>query len=132
MLQQDGPTIRPLGGLVHHYTDVLKKYAVFSGRARRQEFWMFVLCNLVVEAVIVSLDLWLGTKGIIEGAYTVAILLPCIGLTVRRLHDTGKSGWWYLLVLLPVIGWIWLLVLMAEEGQSAPNVHGPSPKAVYA
>ncbi|MEU9304316.1 DUF805 domain-containing protein [Streptomyces sp. NPDC048269] len=131
-MRQDGPTIRPPGGIVHHYTDVLKKYAVFTGRARRQEFWMFVLCNLVVEAVIVTLDVTLGTHGILAGAYTLAILLPCIGLTVRRLHDTGRSGWWYLLVLIPLLGWIWLIVLMATEGRPAPNAHGPSPKAVYA
>ncbi|MFE9632686.1 DUF805 domain-containing protein [Streptomyces sp. NPDC006463] len=117
---------------MHYYTDVLKKYAVFAGRARRQEFWMFVLCNLVVEAVIVSLDLVLGTKGIIDAVYTLVILLPCIGLTVRRLHDTGRSGWWYLLVLIPLIGWIWLIVLMATEGQAGPNEYGPSPKAVHA
>ncbi|MFB7466471.1 DUF805 domain-containing protein [Streptomyces sp. NPDC056224] len=117
---------------MHHYTDVLKKYAVFSGRARRQEFWMFVLCNLVVAAVLVTLDVVLGANGILVGAYTLAIFLPCLGLTVRRLHDTGRSGWWYLLILIPLLGWIWLLVLMATEGQAAPNEYGPSPKALHA
>ncbi|MFG2981234.1 DUF805 domain-containing protein [Streptomyces sp. NPDC048258] len=117
---------------MHYYTDVLKKYVLFSGRARRQEFWMFVLCNLVVEAVVVTLDFTLGTKGILAGVYTLAILLPCIGLTVRRLHDTDRSAWWYLLVLIPFLGWIWLIVLMAAEGRPAPNAYGPSPKLIHA
>ncbi|WP_328930487.1 DUF805 domain-containing protein [Streptomyces sp. NBC_00190] len=117
---------------MHYYTDVLKKYAVFSGRARRQEFWMFVLCNLVVDVVLVTLDVVLGTSGIIDGVYTLAVLLPWVGLTVRRLHDTGRSGWWYLLVLIPLLGWIWLIVLMATEGEAGPNKYGPSPKAIHA
>ncbi|MFD9727063.1 DUF805 domain-containing protein [Streptomyces sp. NPDC059072] len=132
MLQQDWPTTRPLGGLVHYYTDVLKKYVVFSGRARRQEVWMFILCNWLVEAVVLTVDWVIGLNFILYGVYTLAILLPVVGLAVRRLHDLGKSGWWYLINFVPIIGWIWMIVLMATEGDRGTNAYGPSPKAAHA
>lgn len=115
---------------MHYYTDVLKKYADFSGRARRQEFWMFFLCNFAVAIVVAIIDSVVGANMIIYGLYFLAIIVPCIALTVRRLHDIGKSGWWYFIGLVPLIGGIWLIVLMATEGQPQPNQYGPSPKAV--
>lgn len=117
---------------MHYYTDVLKKYAVFSGRARRQEFWMFVLCNLVVDVVLVTLDVVLGTSGIIDGVYTLAVLLPWVGLTV---HAAARHRPVRLVVPArpdPLLGWIWLIVLMATEGEAGPNKYGPSPKAIHA
>ncbi|MEV7526102.1 DUF805 domain-containing protein [Streptomyces sp. NPDC091371] len=131
MLQKDWPTTRPLGGLVHYYTDVLKKYVDFSGRARRQEVWMFVLCNMVVEAVVLTLDVLFGAMFILYAVYTLAIALPAISLTVRRLHDLGKAGWWYFIGCIPIIGWIWMLVLMATAGQPHENKYGPSPKSIH-
>lgn len=116
---------------MHYYTDVLKKYADFSGRARRQELWMFVLCNALVEAVVLTLDVVLGAMFILCAVYTMAIVLPAIALTVRRLHDLGKSGWWYFIGCIPLIGWIWMLVLMATEGQPHENAYGQSPKSIH-
>ncbi|MET9319658.1 DUF805 domain-containing protein [Streptomyces sp. NPDC003038] len=117
---------------MHYYTDVLKKYADFSGRARRQEFWMFFLCNLAVTVVLAIIDAALGTGFLIVGLYGLATFIPNLALAVRRLHDQGKSGWWYFVSLVPFVGFIWILVLMATAGQQQPNEYGPDPKAVHA
>ncbi|MFD5145828.1 DUF805 domain-containing protein [Streptomyces sp. NPDC058401] len=117
---------------MHYYTDVLKKYAVFSGRARRQEYWMFVLFDIAALIIAAIIDGVLGTSPWIYLLYAVATFLPGLGLAIRRLHDLGKSGWWLLIGLVPLVGGIWLLVLTATEGQPNPNQYGPSPKAVHA
>lgn len=117
---------------MHYYTDVLKKYATFSGRARRQEFWMFILFNFIVAMVLLGIDVAIGANGILYIVYVLATILPTLAVTVRRLHDLGKSGGWYFISFVPLIGGIWLLVLTATEGQREPNQYGPSPKAVYA
>ncbi|MET9856424.1 DUF805 domain-containing protein [Streptomyces sp. NPDC006450] len=117
---------------MHYYIDVLKKYVVFSGRARRQEYWMFFLFNLAALIIVAILDSVIGTSPLLYALYALATFLPNLGLTVRRLHDSGKSGWWILVALIPLVGGIWLLVLLATEGQPNPNEYGPSPKAVHA
>jgi uncharacterized membrane protein YhaH (DUF805 family) len=117
---------------MHYYTDVLKKYAVFSGRARRQEYWMFFLFNMAAAIIVAILDNVLGTYPLLYAIYALAVLLPGLGVAIRRLHDTGKSGWWLFIGIVPLIGGIWLIVLMATEGQPQPNQYGPSPKAVQA
>ncbi|MFD9302779.1 DUF805 domain-containing protein [Streptomyces sp. NPDC060048] len=117
---------------MHYYTDVLKKYADFSGRARRQEYWMFFLFNLGALIVVAIIDAVIGTSPWLYLLYALATFLPNLGVTVRRLHDSGKSGWWILIGIVPLIGGIWLLVLLATEGQPNPNQFGPSPKAVHA
>ncbi|MBT2452234.1 DUF805 domain-containing protein [Streptomyces sp. ISL-43] len=117
---------------MNYYTDVLKKYATFSGRARRQEFWMFFLINVAVAIVVAIIDAVIGANSILSIVYAVAVLVPGLAVTVRRLHDIGKSGWWFFIYFVPLIGWIWLIVLLATEGQPNPNQYGPSPKAVHA
>ncbi|MER6250369.1 DUF805 domain-containing protein [Streptomyces sp. NPDC001584] len=117
---------------MNHYLDVLKKYAVFSGRARRQEYWMFFLFNLAAAVILTILDGVLGTSPVLYSIYVVAVLLPSLGVAVRRLHDTGKSGWWILIGLVPFVGFIWFIVLLATAGQPQPNQYGPDPKAYAA
>ncbi|MEU9252065.1 DUF805 domain-containing protein [Streptomyces sp. NPDC048270] len=117
---------------MNHYTDVLKKYADFSGRARRQEYWMFFLFNAAAAIILIVLDFVLGTYPLLYGIYALAVFLPNLGVTIRRLHDTGKSGWWILIGIIPVIGFIWMIVLLATEGEQAPNQYGPNPKALAA
>lgn len=114
---------------MNHYTDVLKKYAVFSGRARRQEYWMFFLFNVLALILLLVLDGVLGTAPLLYSVYALAVLLPSLGVAIRRLHDTGKSGWWILVSLVPFVGFIWFIVLMASAGQQQPNQYGPDPKA---
>jgi len=116
------------------YLAVLKKYAVFNGRARRKEYWMFFLFNTIFAIVAVILDNVLGTAsqdtgyGLIYGLYILAVILPSLAVGVRRLHDVGKSGWWIFISLIPLIGSIWLLVLLATDSQPGENQYGPNPK----
>ncbi|MFD9518673.1 DUF805 domain-containing protein [Streptomyces sp. NPDC059979] len=117
---------------MNHYTDVLKKYAVFSGRARRQEYWMFALFQAAVVIVLAILDAVIGAGFLIVGLYLLGTLVPTLAVTVRRLHDLGKSGAWYFILFVPIVGGIWLLVLTATAGQTTPNEYGPDPKVLAA
>ena len=114
------------------YLTVLKKYAVFSGRARRAEYWMFVLFNIIFAVVAVILDNVLGTAiedvgyGLFYILYGLAVLIPSLAVAVRRLHDIGKSGGWIFIVLIPIIGSIWLIVLLATDSQPGENQYGSS------
>lgn len=119
------------------YLDVLKKYAVFDGRARRQEFWMFVLINFVISVALNVVDRVLSIgffsgAGILGTLYGLAVLIPSLALAWRRLHDTDKSGWWILIGLIPLVGWIILIVFYATEGNRGPNRFGPDPKEAAA
>lgn len=116
------------------YLEVLKKYATFSGRARRKEYWMFFLFNIVITFVLGFLDSMMGLAqqggiGILSGLYCLAVLIPGLAVCVRRLHDTGKSGWWVFIALVPILGALWLLWLMVKEGDAGANQYGPNPKA---
>ncbi|MGA4838368.1 DUF805 domain-containing protein [Streptomyces sp. G45] len=112
---------------MHWYGDVLKKYAVFEGRARRAEYWMFTLISLVISVALMFADMALGLGFALEAVYAVAVLLPGLAVGVRRLHDTGRGGWWLLLSLVPLVGWIVLVVLLAQDS-APPNQYGPNPK----
>ncbi len=118
---------------MHWYLDVLKKYAVFSGRARRMEYWMFFLINLIISIALGFIDMTLGTinmqvgLGLFGGVYALAVLIPSIAVTVRRLHDTDRSGWWLLILFVPVIGPIILLVFMILGSTSGQNRFGANP-----
>lgn len=102
------------------------KYADFSGRAPRSEFWYFVLLILLGNIITGLFDRSIG-MAILGWLFTIAIILPNIAVSVRRLHDLGRSGWWYLLVFVPVIGWLILLFWFIQPGTSGPNAHGPDP-----
>ena len=116
------------------YLAVLKNYAGFSGRARRKEYWMFTLFNIIFAIVAVLLDNVLGIAmtevgyGPLYGLYALAMLIPGLAVTVRRLHDVGKSGWMILIALIPIIGSIWLLVLMVTDSNPGENEYGANPK----
>ncbi|RSK50923.1 DUF805 domain-containing protein [Hymenobacter rigui] len=120
---------------MNYFLHVLKNYALFRGRARRKEYWMFVLFNLIFAVAAIVLDNVLGTAmdgigyGAIYGLYTLAMLIPSLAVAVRRLHDINKSGWWLLITFLPLVGGIWLLVLLVTEGTRGENQYGPDPKA---
>ena len=116
------------------YLEVLQKYAVFDGRARRKEYWMFLLINILVSVVLIAIDNLIGTFshqasfGLLQGLYSLALLIPSIAVTVRRLHDTGRTGWWILISLVPLIGGIILLIFMVLESEPGTNQYGPNPK----
>jgi uncharacterized membrane protein YhaH (DUF805 family) len=109
------------------YLDVLRKYADFSGRARRKEYWMFTLVNFIIMLVLAFIEGLVGIAGIISGLYSLAVLLPAIAVTVRRLHDTGRSGWWFLIAFIPIVGLV-LLVFLIFDSETETNEFGINPK----
>lgn len=111
------------------YLNALKKYADFDGRARRKEYWMFCLMQMIVFAVLtfsMVISVKLGIVLVI--IFALGTYIPTLAITVRRLHDTGRSGWWYLIQSIPYIGGIWLFVLLVLDSQSGPNQYGMNPK----
>lgn len=114
----------------------LQHYADFNGRARRSEYWYYTLFNFLIYIACVVLALLLAiatdNPGFIALAYLwgLATLLPTIAVCVRRLHDTGKSGWFYLTVLIPLVGGILMLVWMCTDSELGHNGYGPNPKGV--
>jgi uncharacterized membrane protein YhaH (DUF805 family) len=120
------------------YVEVLKKYAVFDGRASRTEYWMFVLFNFLISFALAVIDgvsgLTKATGGIgpLGALYALAVLLPGIAVVIRRLHDTGRSGWWFLVVLIPCIGPFVLLVFLVTDSDPGDNQYGPNPKVMPA
>lgn len=112
------------------YLAVLRQYAVFSGRAGRSEYWIFFLVNTLVILAVGVIDLLFGSYGTLGTLYSLATLLPSLGVTVRRLHDTGRSGWWLLVCLIPLIGVIVLIIFTALEGESAANRYGAAPSTM--
>ncbi|HSO46122.1 MAG TPA: DUF805 domain-containing protein [Rhodoferax sp.] len=120
------------------YLGVLKQYAVFKGRARRKEYWFFILFNLIASLLLTLVDFMTGSldaelgMGLLSGLYSLAILIPSLAVTVRRLHDTGRTGWWLLIGLIPLIGAIVLLVFMLLDSQPGDNEYGANPKGVAA
>lgn len=116
------------------YLKVLREFATFSGRARRREYWMFVLVNLGAALVAALLDqlLFGGDTAVISGLYALAVLVPGLAVAVRRLHDTGRSGWWLLISLVPLVGGIVLFVFLVLDSDPGPNAYGPSPKPAAA
>jgi uncharacterized membrane protein YhaH (DUF805 family) len=118
------------------YLAALKKYATFEGRARRKEFWFFALFNFLAIVLLALIDAVLGTFseeagiGLLSGIYGLAIIIPSIAVTVRRLHDTDRSGWWFLLSFVPLIGGLVLLVFEVLDSTPGANRYGPNPKGV--
>lgn len=118
------------------FMKVLRQYADFEGRARRKEFWMFTLFYTVFSMAAALLDGQMGTEygdepfngGFLSSAFSLALFIPSLAVSVRRLHDISKSGWYLLLWLLPIIGWIWLIVLYCQDSAHGENEYGPNPK----
>lgn len=115
--------------LVNNYVNVLKNYVGFSGRARRREYWLFILANFIVSLVISIIGAAIKLP-ILTTIYALAIFLPSLGVLIRRLHDIGKSGVWYLICLIPCVGVIWLIVLLCQDSMPGTNEFGANPKDV--
>ena len=114
------------------YIEVLQKYAVFEGRAKRTEFWLFILIHVIISIILGVLDTvilgtTLGGIQILSTLYVLAVLVPSLAVGCRRLHDSGKSGWLQLIYLIPLIGWIIMIVLFVlPSGDN--NKYGPRPE----
>jgi uncharacterized membrane protein YhaH (DUF805 family) len=105
-----------------YYLEVLKKYADFNGRARRKEYWMFFLLNMIISYSLMFIDVYFETL-FINSIYSLVVLIPSIAVGVRRMHDAGKSGWY---LLIPIYN----LVLACTEGDFGQNKYGPDPKNI--
>lgn len=119
------------------YLGVFRKYADFGGRARRKEYWMFTLFNIIAICVLAVAGM-AAAAAVTDtpmlgyapyGLYVLGTVIPGLAVTVRRLHDTGHSGWWYLIVVVPFIGAIVLLVWLCQDSAPASNQYGPNPKS---
>ena len=119
------------------YLEVLRKYAVFGGRARRKEYWMFALVYVVIYIALAIAERSFGLVselgiGMLSMLYALLHILPSIAVGVRRLHDTGRSGWWLLIVLVPLVGPIALIVFAVQDSEAGHNEYGPNPKEALA
>jgi uncharacterized membrane protein YhaH (DUF805 family) len=112
------------------YVKPFEKFIEFSGRSRRKEFWTFVLVNLGITILLNVLEGIIGLFGIIATLFSLAILIPSIAVGVRRLHDTGRTGWWLLLSFIPLIGLIVLIYFYVQDSEPGSNQYGPNPKAI--
>jgi len=118
------------------YLKVLKQYADFSGRARRREFWIFSIFNIIFIVIAMELDNILGLTvgglsfGIIYFLYAIVLFIPSLAVSVRRMHDIDKSGWMLLIGFIPLIGAIWLIVLTLTDSKFGENKYGPNPKEI--
>jgi uncharacterized membrane protein YhaH (DUF805 family) len=116
------------------YLKALSSYATFSGRSRRREYWLFALFNVIVIIGLMVVDGLIGTLaadgsiGLLSGIYVLGVIIPSIAVGVRRLHDIGRSGWWLLINLIPVIGGLVIFIFSILDSQPETNKYGPSPK----
>lgn len=120
------------------YVEVFKKALDFEGRATRKEYWCFYLINMLIYIILNLLDIMLGVYsfeagvGILSLIFIIVVLIPGLAVTFRRLHDIGRSGWWFLVNLIPLIGPIIFLIFMLLDSQEGENRYGLSPKAIAA
>jgi uncharacterized membrane protein YhaH (DUF805 family) len=126
--------VAPVGAmLMNGYTTVMRRYFEISGRSSRSEFWMFVLVYFIIQIIAVVIDVSvLGqpfgeSPGIVSSVVTLVHFIPSITAGIRRLHDTDRSGWWILIIFVPLIGIVWLIVLYCFEGTRGSNNYGPPP-----
>lgn len=118
--------------MIDYYLKVLNNYVGFSGRAKRAEYWWFVLANVIVSLIAILLDkvlIFIGIPPFLELVYALAVLLPSLAVAFRRLHDTGKTGWWMLLILVPIVGAIVLIVFFCQKSDAGKNKYGEPAKA---
>ena len=110
------------------YLKVLRQYADFTGRARRQEYWMFTLVSVIISIVIQVIEAILDIPQLLSGLYGLGVFIPSLAVGARRLHDTDRSGWWLLIALVPLIGIIVLIIFFVQDSTPGTNRYGPNPK----
>ena len=121
---------------MHWLTGPISKYVVWKGRATRAEYWYFILFAALINVGLTMVDLAVGTfdeetgQGLISGLFGLFIALPSLAVFVRRLHDTGRSGWWFWVLLVPLVGVIVILVFFCTDSQQETNQYGPNPRNI--
>lgn len=112
---------------------VYSNYVNFQGRARRSEYWWWYLFYLIVYIILAVIDSMIfGQPAVLAGLFALGSIIPAIAVGVRRLHDTGRSGWWLLIALIPLVGAIVLIVFYVMDSQPGVNKYGPNPKGIVA
>ncbi|MEL0632733.1 DUF805 domain-containing protein [Pseudoalteromonas carrageenovora] len=117
---------------MEYFMEAMRRYTDFSGRTRRKNFWMFILFYAIFYVICAVIDGVIGTAPIVTTLFSLAMLIPSISIAARRLHDTGRSGWWQLIALIPLIGGIVLLVFYVLDSHQGENDYGPNPKELAA
>jgi len=117
---------------MEYFMEAMRRYTDFSGRTRRKDFWMFILFYAIFYVICAVVDGVIGTAPIVTTLFSLAMLIPSISIAARRLHDTGRSGWWQLIALIPLIGAIVLLVFYVLDSHQGENDYGPNPKELAA
>jgi uncharacterized membrane protein YhaH (DUF805 family) len=118
------------------FLTALKKYAMFSGRSARSEYWYFILFYFLILIGLAFVDVLMGMVsestglGVLTALFALAMFIPSLSVSIRRLHDTNHSGWWFLLAFIPIVGGIWLFVYMVQDSMVGDNQFGPNPKAL--
>ncbi|WP_341228567.1 DUF805 domain-containing protein [uncultured Arcticibacterium sp.] len=117
---------------MNYFLDAFRlNYANFEGRARREEYWMFILFHMLTSFILVMMGSILGEYTfILLLVYVFGAMIPNIAVLVRRLHDVGKSGWFYFISLIPLVGPIWMIVLLCTDSDHGPNEYGENPKGI--
>ncbi|OXM17401.1 DUF805 domain-containing protein [Paenibacillus herberti] len=110
------------------FLKAIKNYAGFAGRSRRMEYWMFILFSSIFTFIISVLEALIGIPSLLSFLFTLFLLVPSLSVAVRRLHDTGRTGWWNLIGFVPLIGIIVLTVFMCLDGEEHDNEYGRNPK----
>lgn len=114
------------------FIEALKKYAVFTGRAQRKEYWMFALISTLIAFPLLFIDLATGGPAFLSSLYCLALFLPSLAVSVRRLHDIGKSGWWITINMVPFLGAMIYLIYLITDSMDEGNPYGPNPKTAAA
>lgn len=109
------------------YIAVLKKYTVFNGRAIRSEYWYFILINTIITFILIAIGKSIGNN-LLDTIYSLGVFIPTLAVTARRLHDIGKSGWWQLLLFIPILGIIILIIFLTKDSMPFDNLYGSNPK----
>lgn len=112
---------------MEHFTAAVQQFANFEGRNTRTQYWMFILFYIIFYIACAVVDNVLG-KPIVSALYSLVLLVPSIAVATRRLHDTGRSGWWQLIGLIPLLGAIVLIVFLAQDSAAGDNEYGANPK----
>ena len=118
---------------MNEFLNVFKKAFVFSGRSRRKEYWLFALGVFIVSVALTIIEMMAGLEiapdvGLLSTIFSLIIFIPSLSVTVRRFHDIGRTGWWLLLMLIPILGWIAVFVFTLLDSESGSNKYGSNPK----
>jgi uncharacterized membrane protein YhaH (DUF805 family) len=123
-----------------YYVDAFRKYFVFHGRTSRKAYWMFILFNIIIGWIVMLVDRGTGmqpfldyeymsySSGPLYSFYNLLLFIPSLAIACRRLHDTGRSAWWLFILLIPVFGWIWMLIILLQQGDFSENTYGSIPE----